>query len=149
MEKNLEAFITYVPDIVFTAFKPKIPYYLLKKALLNPKINKTFTERILFQSFPPDTIHRISISSISDLKVYTTTFYSDLNSWSRHKFHVDVNIDWEAIINGAVNESDFQIIMENLNQKEFEEKVLTLNPTHKINEFISIYQQKKIQSQSG
>ena len=74
MEKNLEAFITYVPDIVFTAFKPKIPYYLLKKALLNPKINKTFTERILFQSFPPDTIHRISISSISDLKVYTTTF---------------------------------------------------------------------------
>ena len=38
------------------------------------------------------------------------------------QIYVDVNIDWEAIINGAVNESDFQIIMENLNQKEFEEK---------------------------
>ena len=143
MEKNLEAFITYVPDKVFTSFKPKIPYYLLKKALLNPKVNETFAERVLLQSFPSETIHRISISSISDLKKYVTTFYSDLPSCSWHKFYVDVYIDWETIINGTVNESDFQIVMEYLNPKEFEEKVLTLNLTPKIEEFISIYRQKR------
>ena len=143
MEKNLEAFVSHVPDKVFTAFKPKIPYYLVKKTLYNAGINRTLTYRVLIQSFSPGTIHRITIASIANLKVYSTKFYPELYLFNYETFYLDVYFDWEAIINDSVIGRDFQIIMESLNQKEFEDKILTLNPTPKIKEFISIYYQKR------
>ena len=143
MEKNIEAFVSLVPDQVFSAFKPKIPNYLVKKALMNPVYRKNFADRILLQSFPPNTVHNISISSIDELKVYTTTFYPELYMYYYDKFYLNVYIDWETIINSAETEIELLFIMKYLDPKDFEEKVLVLNQTSKIKEFISFYYQNR------
>ena len=143
MEKNLEAFVSLVPNQVFSAFKPKIPNYLVKKALMSPVYRRNFADRILLESFPPKTVHNISISSIDELNVYTTTFYSDLYMFYADKFYLTVYIDWERIINDAAVEQDFRIITKFLDPKVFEEKVLTLNRSSKLEDFISFYYQNR------
>ena len=139
MEKNLEAFVFHAPVEAISIFKPKIPYSLLKKTLFNPLMFKN----ILLEGFPKGTVHRISISSVRDLHNYFSTFYQNLFVYFPGHLYVDVFIDWDTIINGAVTEPDFLLIMEFLDPKDFEEKLLGLNQTSKIKEFISFYNQNR------